>query len=454
MTRRSLRLRLLAGSALSIAAALVLAGLGLVFLFERHVERRVDGELETYLRQIAGNIAFNPDGTISLSPQPADPRFDQPLSGLYWQIEDEKSGQRLRSRSLWDTALALPADRLGRLVIHRHELPGPAGTELVVREREVLFPDRGAERPLRLAVAIDRAEIARATRDFGADMAPSLLLLGLVLLAAGWLQVRVGLQPLEAVRRGVEAIHAGTLKRLASDYPDEVLPLAEEINDLLDAQEKAIERSRGRAADLAHGLRTPLSVLAADARLLRARGEGEIADDIDELAETMRRHAERAIAQTRLRPRRGLSTALTPAIARLVTTIRKTPRGEALEWTIDIAPDARAAIDEDDLIELAGNLIENASKWARGRVHISGGTATDGAFLRIEDDGPGIPEAKREAALRRGGRLDAGAPGSGLGLAIVGDIVESYGGALHLEESALGGLCARIVLPAAAGRPA
>lgn len=449
MTRRSLRLRLLAGAALSIAAALVLAGFGLAFLFERHVERRVDAELETYLHQIAGNVAFGPAGDILLAPAPADPRFDQPLSGLYWQIEEKGTRQELRSRSLWDDALALPKDELGPRNIHRHFLPGPAGSNLVVQERQVVFTDRGKKHTLRLAVAIDHAEITRATQDFAADATPSLLFLGFALLAAGWLQVRIGLRPLEAVRRGVEAIHSGATKRLPSNYPDEVLPLAGEINELLDAQEKAIARSRSGAADLAHGLRTPLTVLAADARRLRERGENEIADGIDTLAEVMRRHVERAVAQTRLRPQRGLSTSLAPVVTQLVATIRKTPRGETLAWTNDIADDLHVAVDGDDLTELMGNLIENASKWARTCVRISAELAGGEVTIRIEDDGSGIPEAQRAAALKRGTRLDASAPGSGLGLAIAGDIAETYNGVLSLQDGALGGLCARVTLPAA-----
>lgn len=454
MTRRSLRLRLLAAMALSIAAALLLAGFGLVFLFERHVERRIDAELEIYLRQIAGNVAFGPGDRIVLSNPPADPRFLQPLSGLYWQIGDERTGQTLRSRSLWDTTLALPADRLDSTAVHRHILPGPARTNLLVHERPVTFDDGTQTHVLRLAVAIDRTDITRAARDFAADITPSLALLGLALLAAGWFQVRIGLQPLEAVRRGVEAIHAGTKKRLPTDYPDEVLPLAHEINDLLDAQEKAIARSRSGAADLAHGLRTPLTVLAADARRLREQGESGIADEIDALAGTMRRHVERAIAQARLRPQRGLSTPLAPVLARLIATIRKTPDGGKLSWENDIPGELHAAIDPDDLMELMGNLIENAAKWARERVVVSARAAADGIVLHVEDDGPGIPAEAREAALARGGRLDTSAPGSGLGLAIAGDIVESYGGVLQLTESARGGLCARVVLPAAAGKAA
>ena len=330
MRWRSLRLRLLALALLSITGALVVSGAGLVVLFERHVEQRVDGELETYVRQLAGNVVFDPAGKIAMPRPPADPRFDQPLSGLYWQIEDEARGETLRSRSLWDGKLDLPADPVDAATAHRHLLAGPEGTQLVARERLVIFTTGGGQRTLRIAAAIGRAEVRAATWAFAGELARSLALLGLALLAAAWLQVRVGLRPLEAVRRGVGAIRSGLRRRLPTDYPEEVTPLAEEVNDLLDAQDKTIERARASAADLAHGLKTPLTALGAHARLLRQRGEAAIAEDIEELAETMRRHIERAIAKARLRRGRGAATLLAPLIERLVRTICRDSQRRAL----------------------------------------------------------------------------------------------------------------------------
>ncbi len=449
MTRRSLRLRLLAMALISTTGALILSGVGLVVLFERHVEQRVDGELETYLRQIAGNIVFGPAEAISVARAPADPRFDEPLSGLYWQVVDEARGEAIRSRSLWDTRLALPADGLDASTAHRHLLPGPGQATLIVRERAVTYAVGSTKKTLRIAVAVDSAEVRAAAWAFAGDLAPSLAVLGVTLLGAAWLQVQVGLRPLETVRRGVGAIRSGARGRLPADYPDEVLPLVEEVNNLLEAQDKTIERARAAAGDLAHGLKTPLTVLGADARLLRECGEAEIAADIEDLAETMRRHVERTLAKARLRRSRGAATTLAPLVERLATTIRKTPAGKPLAWEVEISPPLRVALDPDDLAEVLGNLLDNAAKWAAARVRIAATTEAATVTIVVEDDGPGIPETEREAALKRGVRLDQATTGSGLGLAIAGDVLEASGGALRLDESALGGLKAIISLPAA-----
>ena len=194
-------------------------------------------------------------------------------------------------------------------------------------------------------------------------------------------------------------------------------------------------------------------MLGADARLLRTCGEGEIAQSIDDLALTMRRHIERALAQARLRRNRWPATELAPLIASLAATIRKTPSGAALHWDVAIAPDLRVALDRDDLAELLGNIIENAAKWAKSRVLASASAVALTVTIRIEDDGPGIPEAARLAVLKRGVRLDQATAGSGLGLAIAGDVLEACGGTLSLGESPLGGLRAIIALPSAPQGP-
>ncbi|SFK81596.1 ATP-binding protein [Methylocapsa palsarum] len=449
MSRRSLRLRLLALALASISGALVISGVGLIVLFRRHVEQRIDRELETYVRQIGGNIAFGPQGAVIIPRQLADPRFEQPLSGLYWQVTDEANGSVLRSRSLWDARLELPEDVLGDTGVHRHLIPGPGRAKLIVRERKVTYAAPEGQRRLRIAVAVDSADVRAAAQTFARDLAPSLAVLGLTLFAAAWLQVWLGLRPLEAVRRGVAAIRSGARRRLPADYPDEVMPLVEEVNVLLDAQDKAIERARAAAGDLAHGLKTPLTVLGADARALRERGEDKVADSIEELTESMRRHIERALAFARLRRSRSASLPLAPLIERLAAVIRKTPTGEPLHWDVDIPAPLRVAVDQDDLAELFGNLLENAAKWAAFRVRVSASVNATTADIAIEDDGPGIPKAAREAVLRRGVRLDHGTPGSGLGLAIAREVLDGCGGALRLEESALGGLQAIVTLPSA-----
>jgi signal transduction histidine kinase len=446
----SLRLRLLVLSLASIGIALALSGIGLVYLFERHVESRVDAELDTHLRQLAGNVAITADGIVLLS-RPADPRFEQPLSGLYWQMDDLLSGATLRSRSLWDDVLALPAD--GTDGVRRYIVLGPASVTVIVRARTVMFPAPAGERhPVRIAVAVDATEIETASHAFAANLAPSLLLLGGVLALASWLQVRIGLRPLATIREEIGAIRSGRKRRLDAPLPLEVMPLAGEVNQLLDEQERTVARARAGAADLAHGLKTPLTVLGAEARRLRAGGDDKAADTIEDLADSMRRQVDRALARSRLHPGTRAASEIEPLVLRLIAVMRKTPQGERLAWNTKIGAGLYAAIDRDDLAELLGNLLDNAARWAQREVLVSG-TAQDGrVVICVDDDGPGIPAAERLQMLERGVGNTTG--GSGLGLAIASDIVEACGGTLRLQDAALGGLRVCIELPERDGETA
>ncbi len=449
MTRGSLRLRLLAAGAASILIALALAGLGLTLLFERHVERRVVVELELDLRQLIGHLGRGENGTLLLERPLADPRFEEPLSGLYWQITEEPGGTVLRSRSLWDGTLDLPPDSLRTGEVHRHAIPGPGGATLLILERHIALPQRLGGGSVRAAVAIDRGEIHAAGRAFASELVPSLAVLAAVLIAAAWVQVRVGLRPLDAIRRRLSAIRTGAVRRLGTAFPDEVQPLAAEVDSLLDTQDATIERARAHAADLAHGLKTPLTVLADDARQLRSRGEAALADEVAALVEGMRRHVERELARARagVRARGGASQPVSPIARQVVEVMRRTPRGKELGWHIDIPGDLAVGIDAQDLAEMLGNLAENAAQWARTSVRLCGRQGSDAAVLLVEDDGPGVPDQEIETVLARGGRLDATKPGAGLGLAIVCDLAEAYGGSLSLSRSPLGGLRVELRLP-------
>ena len=460
--RGSLRLRLLAAGAASILLALALAGFGLVLLFERHVERRMALELDAHLRQIIDGLGRAPDGSLDLLRPPAEPRFLEPLSGLYWQIREEppaKDGPVLRSRSLWDVTLQLPPDPLQGGEVHQHIIPGPGGASLLVVERQVTLPASLGGSSVRAVVTVDRAELHAAGLAFAHDLAPSLGLLAAVLIAAAWVQVTVGLRPLDMLRRRLAGVRAGREARLgAAGFPDEVWPLAAELDHLLDAQDAALARARARAADLAHGLKTPLAVLAVDAAELRERGQGELAGEIETLTEGIRRHVERELARARAAGSGGRQAAPASVARQVVDVLRRTPRGRELAWSIDIPAELSVDDDAQDLAEILGNLAENAAKWAASRVRLAGGqdaaAGTGAIILSVEDDGPGIPEGEGEAALARGGRLDATKPGAGLGLAIVSDLVEAYGGSLALGQSeAFGGLSAEIRLPGRRAEP-
>ena len=268
MRLTSLRLRLAAGGIIAILVALIVAGLGLTLLFERHVSRTIADDLDVQLKQLIAAVDVDQEQNIVVTRPPTDPRFADPLSGLYWQVADDR-GQLLRSRSLWDTTLPLPADELAPGQVHHHDTTGPANSQVLLAERSVFLTIDGRHVPVRVAVAADFKRVSVAAIDFAKDLGMALTILGLVLATATLIQVRLGLRPLNALRGGIFDIRSGHRQRLPEEVPSEVRPLVEEVNALLEAQEQEIERSRGRAADLAHGLKTPLAALAADAARLR-----------------------------------------------------------------------------------------------------------------------------------------------------------------------------------------
>ncbi len=444
MSLNSLRLRLVAGGIVAIVLALALAGLGLTLLFERHVGRTVSQDLDVHLKKLLAGIDVDADGRMTVTGGPVDPRFSEPLSGLYWQIADDR-GQTLRSRSLWDSALLLPKDEPAAGEVHRHEAIGPGNGRVLIAERQIRLEVEGREIAIRVAVAIDAAHVTAATTAFAGDLVTALGLLGIVLAAATAIQVGLGLRPLDLLRRGVADIRAGRKLRLAAGVPDEVRPLVDEVNALLAARAEEVERSRHRAADLAHGLKTPLAALASDADRLRETGQSAVARGIDEVIETMRRHIDRELARVRLRGAGGAlpdaSTALAPLVRSLIATLARTPEGARIAYDIAMDDKVTVAFERSDLAEALGNLLENATRHARNRVRIE--AAENGLEITVADDGAGIPEAARPMVLARGGRLDERG-GAGLGLAIVQDVVEAYGWKLWLDTSELGGLRATI----------
>ena len=456
MRRSSLRLRLMAGGMVAILIALAVAGAGLTVLFERHVTRTIADNLDVHLKQLLAGIDVDAAGQLVVTRSPADPRFADALSGLYWQIKDGR-GQLLRSRSLWDTTLPVPDDVLAPGETHQHEMPGPAHTRVLVTERRVSLTVGDRRVPVRVAVAADLGQVSAATAAFAKDLAVALGLLGLVLTMAAIVQIGLGLRPLDGLRRGVADIRAGRLRHLPAQVPAEVRPLVEEVNALLDEQEREIERSRGRAADLAHGLKTPLAALAADAGRLRAQGHDAVARDIEGVGDAMSRHVDRELARARVRGagrrKAALSTPLLPLVRSMIKTIARTPAGARVTFEPHIPGDLSVPMDRTDLAEVLGNLLDNAARHATARVRVSAGEDPAGPWISIEDDGPGIAPAARAKVVERGIRLDEREEGAGLGLAIVQDVLDAYGWRLTLAASdGLGGLKVTIA-PGPDGQP-
>lgn len=451
MISGSLRLRLIGAAALGVALALAISGVVLARLFTQHVEARADAELTTHLNQIVAALEIAPDGKVQVAVSPADPRFDKPGSGLYWQIVHD-AATVLRSRSLWDTVLTLPDDNLPQGAIHRHAVKGPDGSPLITLERGLVIGPDASPVPVRLTVALDRREIADAEAGFRAVLFRSLLVLGLALLAALWLQVQVGLRPLAALRRALNHVREGVRPRIEGGFPTEVQPLVHDMNALLDRERRNIERARERASDLAHGFKTPLTVLSAVTRELVDQGRADTAREIEAQVDIMSRHVQRELALARTV---GSATVgrvavpVRPVVERIIKALRRIASDRDLVWQIDIDEDARFPGDENDLLEVVGNLVENAAKWAATRVSIRASAIGDGLRLAVADDGPGIPSGAEEEVLRRGRRLDEAADGSGLGLSIVTKMVETYGGSITLGRAAIGGLEAIIDIPQA-----
>jgi signal transduction histidine kinase len=444
----SVRLRLALGALAALSLALLISWFGLVALFQRHVERRIGSELAVHLSQIVAQTVVASDGQLSLGQSPSDPRFDRVQGGLYWQIRDDMTGRLLRSRSLWDVRLELPDDmpRVGALDIH--DIAGPRGAVLHAHERRVILPSGQDERVVRFVVAIDRAEIDALTAGFADDARLALLGLGLVLAAASFLQISLGLVPLAGIGRQVAAVRDGSAHRLPQAPADEVRPLVNEVNALLDTVEAQVTRARARAADLAHGLRTPLSALKADAARLFSKGETVIAADIDAAVDAMTAQVERELSRTRVRHGlRGAGSPFRRVAEGVVNVIRRTPEAQNITVDVQSAEADFVPVDETDLAEIMGNLIENAARHARSNVKVMLQTVGDGATcIVVDDDGPGVDDAQRDAVMQRGERLDTRVQGAGLGLAIVADILEVYGSSVLLGRSPDGGLRASFVV--------
>ena len=443
---RSLATRLILGSAVWIVAALVVGGLLLAGLFQGHVQRIFDDRQVIMLDSLLVVTRVNADGALELTRPPGDPEFERPLSGRYWQITPP-DGAPLRSRSLWDQTLSLPSPEAGNNGLSRYVVRGPQDEELRVLERDITLP--GSDQVFRYAVAIDYAEVEGLVQPFIVTLAWSLGVLGIGLVIGAMVQVRYGLRPLSRVRDALSAIRTGKTERLEGDFPTEVTPLADEINLLLDHIGQVVDRARTHVGNLAHALKTPLSVLTNEA----GTDTGQLANTVRRQTDTMRRRVDHYLTRAQTAASAGVIGAridARPVLDDLGRTLGKINRFRHLEVTVFANGDVPAFRgDRQDLEEMAGNLMENACKWATSRVCVIADGVNGELRLAIEDDGPGLPTDQRQKALARGGRLDETVQGSGLGLSIVQEISSLYGGSFTLEDSAMGGLRAVLTLPAA-----
>ncbi len=440
--RSSLTRRILGIAAVWIGVLLLFGGFALDRALTRTLVSNFDSQLESILNGMLAASEIGPDGEVRFSRPPADQRFLEPYSGIYFQISGQ-GADTFPSRSLWDRRLKVTPHDDTKL--HRYDSGEFADEPLRILERDIILP--GSEVRWRFQVAQSRELIDGQIRELRSTLFWSFGVLGFGLLVLAALQAFYGLWPLRRVRSEVIAIRSGTQQRISEDFPSEVYPLVREINELLAHGEAQAEEARRHAGNLAHALKTPLTVITNAA----TAEAPDLAATVCREATTMRRQVDHHLARARAIGRRSSVQARAfvfeslEAVERAVTRLYD-------QVTVDIAGDKKAQVrvERQDLDELLGNLVENAAKYGGGRVFVTVERDGDMVAILVEDDGRGIPESEREAIFARGARLDTEKPGTGLGLAIVRDVAEIYGGNVALEESEdLGGLLVRLRLPSA-----
>ncbi len=450
--RYSLGARLFLSAAICCALVLMLAGIGLTTFYRRSAERGFDERLSVYIKELVADLAAPPEAERQAIGDLGEPRFDLPLSGWYWQIirlDGEKPTIRA-SRSLVGSQLPKLLDQQltpNARGLRETYVSGPDDRALRVLEREI---DVGEDGRFTVAVGAPADEIDGDIRDFRFALTLTFVLLGLALVASTLIQVRFGLRPLVRLGTAVGAVRTGEAPRIAGQYPPDLAPLAGELNQLIDANREILERARTQVGNLAHALKTPLSVMLNEAEA----GEGALPDMVKTQAAIMRDQVQYYLDRARaaaLSGALGGVTEIAPSLDALIRTFSKISQGRGITGSHSVPAGIRFRGEKQDFEEMLGNLLDNAFKWADAAVEVSLAPPSDAGAERIalliDDDGPGLPNEAMADVLKRGRRLDETIPGSGLGLSIVADLAKLYGGGLSLQKSPLGGLRARLVLP-------
>jgi signal transduction histidine kinase len=452
----SIAMRLFLSSALACIVVLTFAGLVLSALYRQTAEAALDDQLGVYLRALVADIATPREDQRTDPGQMGEPQFELALSGWYWQITrlDVDPPQISASRSLFASRLPRLGDAGAKAATsfdgrRRGEVMGPDNKPLRMLERII---DAGDQGRFLVQVAATTQSVDGQVGEFEFDLGVTFLLLALLLVTAMAFQARYGLRPLRRLRKDVIAVRRGQAENIAGEFPLEIAPLADELNLLIVANREIVERARIQVGNLAHALKTPLSVIVNETDGDATPLARKIGEQAEQMRDQLSFHLDRARAASRAGAI-GASADLAPALAAMSRAFAKIY--PAIDLAVDCPENLSFLGERQDFDDMAGNLIDNACKWARSEVRVSVGNLPaaerDRAFfcLLIEDDGPGLAPEQRAEAVRRGRRLDESKPGSGLGLSIVADLASAYGGRLELGDSPLGGLRAALALPAA-----
>lgn len=449
----SLRARLSLISAFAIAATLLATNSVLTRLFEQQATTQFQSLLRSHLDQLTAAVSLSSDSARLVLREPTgDPRWGRPYSGLYWQItgpESIVSGGLQRSRSLWDYKLDLQRDSLADGAVHIHKLSGPNQQTLMMAERSIAIDGLAAGTRIRLMVASDTSGLRLVIAEFNESVFRYLGILGVVLLTLLLVQLTIGLSPLKVLNRSLARLRQGETENLEGVFPAEIQPLAENFNAVLSEQRRNVERARTLAGNLAHAVKTPLAVIinAAENNAITLQSLKEVIKTNGVFAQDqINWHLKRARMAAGFTAHAG-PIPVRPVIEGIVSVMQRAHADK--QMFIEVAMPEQLVFwgEREDLLEMLGNVIENACKWARKRVQISLSQEPSHLALVVQDDGPGVAPERRADILRRGVRGDERVPGSGLGLAIVAELVTLYKGELALGQSELGGLFVKLKLP-------
>lgn len=454
----SLSRRLMMGAAVFIAAALVIAAIAIAFILHHFVQGQIDQRLDAQILFLSSMLGVDQDGRLKLAGTADGPPFDRRRHGWYWKVAGPNDV--LLSRSL-DGADLNPPDISGRPLPppppppragedpppRRHPLPadgpGPYDRKLHYRILDVLVSGV----PATIIASAPRDAVLGPLGEAMRTLAISLGVLGIALISAMLIQVRLGLRPLERLRQAVADVRSGVRDRVPDAQPLEVRPLTTELNALLEQNAANLERARRHVSNLAHGLKTPLATLAI---ALQHQGRGS--DDLHGLVSLMDRRIRHHLGRARSAALSGpvrTRTMIASRVEDLALVLGKVNAEKKVTFTCEVPAGLAVACEQQDVDEMLGNVLENAFFWCRSQVSVGFSGEGRSVVLSVEDEGPGLSAEQMSKATQAGQRLDESSPGFGFGLSIARELAELYAGSLALDRSSLGGLRVSIRLPLA-----
>lgn len=424
----SLKSRLVLAAVVWLTAMIIAAGVTVPSQVYKYMVTDTKSQLSIYMDEITGNLEVNKEGKLTLSTQLSDPRFSQPYSGLYWSASTPDN--QIRSRSLWDRTIEFDKKNSDAF--------GAKNEPLIYIKSSVYFPEYN--KPITILIGIDEQPIEDTVSDLMGELWVILALLYLGVLAVIFVQIAWSLSPLTKMHKELSQLRQGDRTALGDDYPRDIAPVVYDLNALLFHYQELLERARHHAGNLSHALKTPLSVLKNEIQYLPESNQKQLLDPVNQIQSQIDYHLGRARMAGTINI---LSVKSSPAerIDAISMAFDKVYAEREVTLINEIESELEVSVEQSDLDEMVGNLLENGYKWANSIIRVYSETVdSNNINIIIEDDGPGIPEQQLEHVVKRGVRLDETTPGTGLGLNIVSEMAHSYRGSVALSRSSMGGL--------------